>query len=135
MQSVQVPLSAQPLLRYMKQDKNAAEDAFFPTYAHMMIFAAAVGFDLGEFDDDVEFLQSPHPIPFDIFRNNDLYDQALVLTLARNPKLEALQDAALVAKTVEGYSSAGFRHMAKWSTGRDLLGCIVHEIKKLQGAL
>lgn len=134
MAQVRVPRSLLPLAKYMVEDKEAKDDAFFPTYAHMIMFAAAVGFRHNEFDDDVEFCpQSPYPIPVETFKNRELYDFALLLTLARNPSVESLKDPDVVTKTIEGYSSAGFRHLAKMDAGSDLVGALVHEIKQLQG--
>ena len=118
----------------MTQDKSAAQDAFFPSYAHLVMFAAALGYENDEFDDDVAFSKgAPYPIPVEIFKNAELYEYALVLTLARAGSHEALQDPEIVAKTIEGYSSAGFRHLAQLGKGHDLLGTVVHEISKVRG--
>jgi hypothetical protein len=133
MAQVRVPRSILPLAKYMEQDKEAKEDAFFPTYAHMIVFAAAVGFEHGEFDDDIEFCaQAPHPIPIETFKNLELYDFALVLTLARETTFDSLKDPEVVTKTLEGYSSAGFRHLAQMDVGRDLIGSLVHAVKQLR---
>jgi hypothetical protein len=118
----------------MSQDRGAAADAFFPTYAHLVTFAASYGMYKGEFDDDVEFVEgAPVPIPLEIFKNAGLYDTALVLTLKRFHSESALQSPESISKALEGFSSAGLRNMAKLDTGHDFLRVLVHEIGKVQG--
>ena len=114
MAHVRIPESAVILLPYCKAHIHKNKDPFFPTYAHMMIFAASIGFKRDEYDRDISFItRDPYPITFDIFKNLNLFDIILCLALSEHKTYKVLDDEDLLAKVIEGYSSAGFRQMLR----------------------
>lgn len=115
MARVRVPLSAEPLLTFMVKDLRPSPEAFFPTYANMIVFAASVGFDAKKFDRAPSFLKSnPEPIDVEVFRNRGLYSFLQMLTIAHEEGHEAASNDDRLATVLEGYASAGFGIMKHW---------------------
>ena len=112
MAQIRVPKAANALLQYCSAHRQKFDDAFFPSYAHMMIFAASLGYQRDEFDIDVTFVQNdPYPIGMDIFKNQGLMDFIIILGLVKERKPEIVDNEDELAKIVEGYACSGFRHM------------------------
>lgn len=111
---VRIPESAMALLPYCEPYRAKRYDCFFPSYAHLIIFAASIGYKKDECDEEVSFIsKEPHPIQLDIFKNLGLYDYILILGLSKTKSYEIIQQIELLAKIVEGYASAGFREMLR----------------------
>jgi dnd system-associated protein 4 len=111
---VRIPESAKALLPYCEPFRGKRDDCFFPSYAHLVIFAASIGFKRDEYDEDVSFIsKEPYPIQLDIFQSQGLYDFILILGLSKEKAYEIIQNEELLATTIEGYASAGFREMLR----------------------
>ena len=100
------------LLRYAVSD-HTDPDAFFPTYAHLIIFAAVLGYNNSSFCDNPEFAQKD-PVAWDIFENQrlergTLADIARLLCICHQGDVTSISDTDTVCRIVEGYSHEGFR--------------------------
>ena len=114
MAQIRVPKAATELLQFCTANRQKSDDAFFPSYAHMVVFAASLGYKEDEFDTEVAFVKNePYPIGMDTFRNLRLIDFIIILGLVKEKKPEIVDNEDELAKIVEGYSSAGFRHMLR----------------------
>lgn len=112
MAQIRMPERAKSLLAYCKRHNAKNEDAFFESFAHMIIFAASIGLERDEFDADAVFCEKdPYPITLETFKSLGLYDPILIITLARHQDFEAAKSENNVAATIEGFASAGFRYM------------------------
>lgn len=120
MAQVRVPKSAVKMLAIRLKDPAATptrsdSDAFFPTNAHMVMFAASVGFEEKRFDKKPEFFKNnPDPIDLGIFQRQDLYQMIQCLGIAKEKTHEVANDENRLAEILEGYASAGFEIMTKW---------------------
>ena len=84
----------------------------FPSYAHLIAIAAAVGLESAGFDEKPELLTSqPQPIAFEIFRNQHLDGLLLAYSIAWRKSEDVAKDDSLLFRTVEGLAAAGFREM------------------------
>ena len=111
---IRIPESAMALLPYCEPYRAKRDDCFFPSYAHLIVFAASIGYQKDECDVEVSFIsKEPYPIQLDIFNNLGLYDYILVLSLSKTKSYEIIQDKESLSKIIEGYASAGFREMLR----------------------
>jgi dnd system-associated protein 4 len=114
MAAIRMPEAGAALLQYCNAYKNRKDDAFFPTYAHLILFAASIGYKRDEFDSEINFFpKEPYPIDIDIFKNLQLYDYILIIGLAKTKSYEIVNDNDELARIIEGFSSAGFREMLR----------------------
>ena len=112
MAHIRMPERGKLLLGYCKRHTAKVDDAFFESFAHMIIFAAAIGLDRDEFDEDAAFCEKdPYPITLETFKSLGLYDPILIMTLARHEDFEIAKSESAIASTIEGFASAGFRYM------------------------
>ena len=100
------------LLRYAQSDRSD-NNAFFPTYAHLVLFAAVIGYNNSLFCSDPEFAKKD-PIAWDIFENQrlergTLADIARLLGICHEEDVTIVGDTDSICKIVEGYSHEGFR--------------------------
>ena len=111
---IRIPESATALLPYCSAHRNKRDDSFFKTYAHLMIFAAEIGYRNDEFDNEVDFCKKePYPIQIEVFQSLGLYDHIVIIALAHTKSYAVVNDADQLAKIAEGYASAGFREMLR----------------------
>jgi dnd system-associated protein 4 len=114
MANIRMPQTARPLLQYCRSHNAKLEDAFFQSFAQMIIFAASLGWQQDEFDEAVAFCEKdPYPIPLETFKSLGLYDPILIITLARTKNFEVAKNDTEIAAIIEGFASAGFRYMDK----------------------
>ena len=112
MAHIRMPQSARPLLQFCRSHNAKLEDAFFPSFAQMIIFAASLGWQRDEFDEAVAFCEKdPYPITLETFKSLGLYDPILIMTLARTENFEVAKNDNEIATIIEGLASAGFRYM------------------------
>lgn len=84
----------------------------FPSYAHLITIAAAVGLESSGFDEKPELLDSqPLPIGFDTFRSLHLDGLLLALSISWRRSEDVAKDESLLCRTVEGLAAAGFSEM------------------------
>ena len=114
MAAIRIPESAKALLPYCEPYRAKNDDCFFPSYAHLITFAASIGYQKDQCDEEVSFIsKEPYPITLDIFKNLGLYDYILVLGLSKTKSYEIIQDEESLSKIIEGFASAGFREMLR----------------------
>lgn len=109
MASIPFPASAQPFLEYVKGDRNSPGESIFPTYAHLMAFAAAYGALSGEFTKPSGNLQNPNPIDLAIFERQGLINALRIIVLSHSGGVDNLEDENEIVKIVQGYTNGGFR--------------------------
>lgn len=132
MARVRVPKNAESLLVFMEKDVRPSPEAFFPTYAHMIVFAATVGFEAKTFDKNPSFIKSsPEPIDIEVFRNRGLFRFLQLLAISRAESHEVANNEDRMAETLEGYASAGFGIMKGWH--ETLGGSDVGFVQKVAG--
>ena len=130
---IRMPEAATPLLPFCEKHKiNLRDDHFFPTFAHMIMFSASIGYKRDEFDEHIEFCKKePYPIPIETFISLGLFEQIIVLGLARTKSYEVVKDYQTLSQITEGYSSAGFREMLRIfekSSGHNYLDFWIQDI-------
>jgi len=133
MAAVRIPESAKSLLSYCRAHPTKSDDFFFPSYAHLIMFAAGIGCYKDEYDDEVAFCdKEPYPIPMDIFQNVGLLDYIYVIGLSKTKNYNILNQKEELCKIIEGYSSAGLREMLRVyerCAGQEFLHEWVQELK------
>ncbi len=83
--------------------------AYFPTYAHLLVSAAAVGASRDEFEEPQEFRdREPRPIPTETFNSQQLYEICLLLAIEHDGDPAVVKDEDKVARIIEGLAAAGF---------------------------
>jgi hypothetical protein len=107
---IRIPKTAE---RYLKLVSSAGPVAgsrlLFKTNAQLIMFAASMGFYEDRFDEHPQFnTGAPYPVDMQIFKNIRLYPYLQVLAMAKSGNHEAALDDEVIARTVEGYASAGF---------------------------
>ena len=126
---VRVPKSAETMLTLrLKNPAGTASktsmDSFFPTNAHMVMFAAAVGFDAKRFNKKPEvFKCNPDPIEMGVFHSQGLFQMVQCLGIFKEKTHAVAIDEERLAEIIEGYASEGFEVMNKWyeATGQHTL--------------
>lgn len=115
MAKIRVPKNAELLLPFVERDMRPNDQAFFPTYAHLIVFAASVGHDAEKFDKAPDFIRvSPEPIDLEIFKNRRLYQLLQLLAISHTKQHEIASKEETVAEIAEGYASAGLSIMKEW---------------------
>lgn len=115
MAKIRVPKQAELLLPFVERDMRPNDQAFFPTYAHLIVFAASVGHDADKYDPNPDFIRtSPEPIDLEIFRNRRLYQLLQLLAISRTQQHEIASKEDQVAEIAEGYASAGLSIIKTW---------------------
>lgn len=113
MANIRMPVDGEDFFQFVKgvPGENLSQ-SFFPTYAHLLASAAAVGFYQEPPAGNIEYREKqPLPIAIDIFRNQDLYDVLLLLVTVNTKDPKSAKDPDHVCRTIETLSCAGFRAM------------------------
>ncbi|HVT92604.1 MAG TPA: hypothetical protein VHD76_07150 [Bryobacteraceae bacterium] len=117
MSRVRVPKAAAPLLIYCKTNAQKRADACFGSYAELLMFAAAVGFQRYQGKppgDRIEFFDaSPDPIDLAIFKNQHLFPQLLLMGLASTGSHAIARNEEGLCALLERFATAGSQHLAQ----------------------
>jgi hypothetical protein len=113
MATIRMPVDGENFFQFVKGVPGEnPELSYFPTYAHLIASAAAIGLNQDDPIDTVEFVQKqPNPIALDIFRNQGLFDILLLLSISRTKDTKVARNPELVSQIIEGLACAGFRAM------------------------
>jgi len=86
----------------------------FPTYAHLIAIAAAVGLEAKSFEHSPKLLSTqPNPIPLDTFRSQQLDTLLLAIAMAWLKSDEPIADESVFCETVQGLAAGGFEEMKR----------------------
>lgn len=117
MPNIRIPQIAEPLLTFCSRNQPVADNACFDTYASLLAFAAAFGFmslkgqkprQPGESD----FIKGIYPVELDIFKNQHLFPNLLLIGLAADGSQAIARDEDRLCKLVEAYAHEGCVHLA-----------------------
>ncbi len=116
MASIRMPANAKLFYRFCAASEEPDRDlVMFPTWAHMLISAAAVGCHHQQQDNEPELLNTnPYPIPLETFSGGkvQLNDYLLMMAISTTLDPTIVDNEDRICRIIEGYASAGFRHMA-----------------------
>ncbi len=109
MASLRFPSPAVPLLALCKGHN---EDFVFRTYADLIGFLAAYGYQLASMEGHrlptkVEFVNVPNAIPTEVFENRGLFANFLIIALASDDHATLTKDDDALAKYIERLSALG----------------------------
>lgn len=110
-----MPESGRNFFQFVKGVPQEKDDlSYLPTYAHLIIHAAAYGCHLNDFDAAPKLLEvDPRPIPLDTFKSQQLMDYILVMGLFKDEDPKVVDDDSRLSEIVQGFASAGFQQMLK----------------------
>jgi hypothetical protein len=113
MATIRMPVDGEDFFQFVKGVPGENPKlSYFPTYAHLIASAAAIGFHQDDPIDTIEFVQKqPNPIALDIFRNQGLFDILLLLSISKLKDTKVAKDPELVTQITERLACAGFRAM------------------------
>jgi hypothetical protein len=114
MSQIRIPANAERLLPFCRPWHHRTENTCFDSYAQMITFASGVGYSKltgPRAPECKKFLDQPHPIDVEIFRNLQLFPVLLLLTIAVTGKHQSSRDDKLVCGLAENYAAVGFEHM------------------------
>jgi hypothetical protein len=119
MATIRIPSTISSLLPYCGKWENTREDACFPTYAALIVFAASYGYerwDGSALPAITKVLDRPNPIDLSIFKDG-LYSQILLLALAVKGSYEIAQSEDDLCRLVEGFADFGGRELSQIKEG------------------
>lgn len=113
---VQVPAALEPLFPFVKRAKVKHSNAFFESYAHLVTFAACVGFHRldgtlaaggARRTDQIE------PIDWEYFGNDRLQTALHLIALVASGGTEAVDDPDQLCRLVEGFAAEGAKELVQ----------------------
>ena len=107
-----VPLNGKEFEKFCKGTASGLVDPFFPTQAHLLVFAASIACEVDEFQENPE--TKSDSIKETVLRNNNLVDRIRIMALYKTNDVKVLDDDYEVSSIVEGYAAAGFEIMKTW---------------------
>jgi hypothetical protein len=119
MATIRIPEAAKPFLPLCRRRETTgteAEHVCFDSYADLIVFAAALGFDEmgGRLPNrETRFLAQPNPIDFAIFKDDRRYPPLLLIALAGSRERTVIHDEALICKLTEDFAAVGFERLTK----------------------
>lgn len=114
MSQIRIPANAERLLPFCRPWHHRNENTCFDSYAQMITFASGVGYSklAGQRPPECKkFLDQPHPIDIEIFKNLQLLPVLLLLTIAVTKKHQSTKDDKLICGLAENYADAGLERM------------------------
>ena len=114
MSQVRVPATAEPLLPFCRPFHDRRDNAFFESYAEMLVFAAGVGYAKSPQKRPStcsDFLDQPYPIPTEYFKSLQLFPIMLLLALAATKDHRVAKDEKRLAAILEDYANLGMREL------------------------
>ena len=114
MPSIHVPKSAEPLLCFSRKAQEPADNACFDNNAEMVLFAASLGYKISEGrkpKGQVESTKKLGSIDLDIFKNQGLFQNVLLIALATEKSQEIIRDEDRICRLIEGFADRGFSEM------------------------
>lgn len=112
MPTIRFPKTGEGLVRYLFAANMPPQNAIFETGAHLIAFAAGIGFL--KKDKDRHFTpvdDRPQPIDLHVFKSQGLYEALQILAIADSGSHEIVDKEKEICELVEQYASAGFRHL------------------------
>lgn len=114
MPHIRFPKTGEKLVSYLAAPNMPPENAIFETGAHLVAFAAGVGFMHKERDKDFVAIEDrPQPIDLNTFKSQGLYETLQILAIAGTGSHQIVHDdkEKEFCELVEQYASAGFKHL------------------------
>ena len=114
MSQIRMPANAEKLLPFCRPWPHRTENTCFDSYAQMITFASGVGYSKltgRRAPECKKFLDQPHPIDIEIFKNLQLLPVLLLLTIAVTKKHQSTKDDKLICGLADNYAAVGFEHM------------------------
>jgi hypothetical protein len=117
MPNIRIPTIAESLLSFCSRNQPAAENACFDTYASLLAFAAAYGFQSLNGQKprqpaESEFIKGVYPVELDIFKNQHLFPHLLLIGLAADGSQAIARDEERLCKLIEAYAQEGCVQLA-----------------------
>jgi len=120
MPSIRIPQAAEPFLPMCRRSETLGaetrEKVCFETYADLIVFAAALGFEAmgGRIPTrDTRFLERPNPIDFQIFKDDRRYPQLLLIALAASKDRHVMRDETPLCRLAEDFAAVGFERLTE----------------------
>jgi dnd system-associated protein 4 len=113
MPTIRIPEAAKPFLAMCRRHEASVaetEQVCFETYADLIVFAAALGFDVmgGRIPTrDTRFVTQPNPIDFQIFKDDRRYPQILLIALAASRDRAVIREEELLCRITEDFAAVG----------------------------
>ena len=138
---IRVPKGALPLLVYCKTNSAKRDDACFSSYAELTVFLASYGYKttqgrIANLSITGAMLESgPEPIEINVFKNQGLFSQLLLLGLAVSKGHSIAKNEQALVTVIETLASAGAGALAQiWdkSTPESFLFELVDQLSNSQ---
>jgi len=117
MTRIGVPKAALPLLIYCRTNPAKRDDACFASYAELVVFLASFGYKVtqGRITNlKADLLDAgPEPIEFNVFKNQGLFPQVLLLGLAISKGHSIAKNEQALANVIETLATAGAVALAR----------------------
>ena len=112
MPHIRFPKTGEGLLRYLFTANMPPQNAIFETGAHLVAFAAGLGFLRKDKDNEfTPVLDRPQPIDLNIFKSQGLYEALEIMAIAATGSHEIVDREKELCELVEKFASAGFKHL------------------------
>jgi dnd system-associated protein 4 len=112
MPHIRFPKTGEGLVRYLFTANMPPQNAIFETGAHLVAFAAGLGFLRKDKDNEfTPVLDRPQPIDLNIFKSQGLYEALEIMAIADTGSHEIVDREKELCELVEKYASAGFKHL------------------------
>ena len=114
MANIRFPKTGEGLVRYLAAANMPPETAIFETGAHLVAFAAGIGYQRKEKDQDfTPVADRPQPIDLNIFRSQGLYESLQIIAIADTGSHAIVHDdkEKELCELIEKYASAGFKYL------------------------
>lgn len=121
MPTIRLPQSADPLLPFCRRYEEPLDNACFDTYADLVTFAAACGFQRlhgRKPTDPQQFHAKVNPIDIAVFKNQNLFPNLLLIGLGSEGRPDIARDEERLCRIVEGFADVGCKHLAHELTVR-----------------
>jgi dnd system-associated protein 4 len=120
MATIRIPQDATPFLPLCRSHSGDSHDrteqVCFETYADLMVFAAALGYEEmgGKLPmRETRFLDRPNPIDLQTFKNDRRYPPILLIALAASKDRAVVRDEDLLCKITEDFAAVGCERLKK----------------------
>jgi dnd system-associated protein 4 len=120
MATIRIPQEASHLLPLCRSHSGDTHDRpeqiCFETYADLMVFAAALGYEEmgGKLPmRETRFLDRPNPIDLQTFKNDRRYPPILLIALAASKDRAVVRDEDLLCKIAEDFAAVGCERLKK----------------------
>jgi hypothetical protein len=122
MPAIRFPKAGTSLLSWCKGDDP---DPIFSSYAELVSFATSYGYFLtesqrsGKVPAKILFAETPYPIDLEVFKNQGLYPNLLMIGLAKTADRSIAEDEEALRKLIEGLAAVGMERLVKDFGGKD----------------